>query len=140
MRGRNAPGSISKLCYRDRLPHAGCAHLRCDACLLAKPRYAAMIAGPTQIRRMQFIRLCTSSSPVSSSMSRSAEELVDTRVALGVLLQHLGNGHLEVFLSDVLPSLSQRVHTWVSANRSRWPSTSDSPASVQIPRTSAPEQ
>ena len=35
-----------------------------------------------------------------------AEQLVHARVALRILLQHLRNRHLKVFLADILPSLS----------------------------------
>lgn len=39
-----------------------------------------------------------------------AEELVHTRVSFRVLLQHFGDRHLEILLSDILPSFSQSVH------------------------------
>jgi hypothetical protein len=57
------------------------------------------------------------------------EQLVDRGISLGILLQHLGDGHFlqrhnalaqvldeqlltyKVLLSDILPSFSQRIHT-----------------------------
>lgn len=44
------------------------------------------------------------------------EQLVHRRVRLGILLQHLGDRHLEIFLADVLSSFPQRIHPCLGAN------------------------
>jgi hypothetical protein len=40
-----------------------------------------------------------------------AEQLVHACIALRILLEYLGNSHLKVLLSHILPSLPQGVHT-----------------------------
>lgn len=57
----------------------------------------------------------TSSSSFVFHSEHLTEELVDTRVAFRVLLEDLGDGHFEIFLSNVLPSFSKRVHSCRSA-------------------------
>jgi hypothetical protein len=72
---------------------------------------------------------------------QSREQLVHGRVRVLVLLEHLGDCELEILLSDVLPTLTQRVHAYNGVSEESETKKVDYiPASVQIPRTSAPEQ
>jgi hypothetical protein len=43
--------------------------------------------------------------------SRLAEQLVHTGVPLGILLEYLCNRHFEIFLPDILPSLTECIHS-----------------------------
>lgn len=66
-----------------------------------------IIASGTYIVNLSFL----SASFDQHSRSRLTKELVNTHVTLCILLQDLGDGHFEIFLTDILPSLSKSVHS-----------------------------